>query len=366
MSGEDVNPQDPSALLSELDDALSGLAFADALADGLDLAAPEPAVGIELAVDAIDPIEAVGVSEAGTEAPSESSLAQNEVQSFAFGQDGPRSAERLIGLERMGEKLARAIRPAIEPIARARVSVTAEPIEIRSFHEWRSEQPAFSALTLYRLRPLKGGMLVQIEADFIAALVEIFYGGAPGAVVKRKPGDFTASEELLLNRLLDKISGILASHWNEVTPIELALGGRETNAAHLAFLRDEEMVVIQNFTLSSGVQPSTISVMYPLAMLRPIEEKLGARVHAEDVNANADWRWRLEQALQHVSLPVRSVLARPEISVAELLALKPGDVIPITLQPRTPLLAGAHRIADGVIGEQDGRAALMIEKVGNA
>jgi len=183
MSGEDVNPQDPSALLSELDDALSGLAFADALADGLDLAAPEPALGIELAVDAIDPIDAVGVSEAGTEAPSESSAAPNEVQSFAFGQDGPRSAERLIGLERMGEKLARAIRPAIEPIARARVSVTAEPIEIRSFQEWRSEQPAFSALTLYRLRPLKGGMLVQIEADFIAALVEIFYGGAPGAVV---------------------------------------------------------------------------------------------------------------------------------------------------------------------------------------
>jgi flagellar motor switch protein FliM len=101
-------------------------------------------------------------------------------------------------------------------------------------------------------------------------------------------------------------------------------------------------------------------------MLRPIEEKLEARVQDEDLAANEDWRWRLGQALSQVSLPVRSVLARPEISVAELLTLKIGDVIPINLQPRTPLLAGAHRIADGVIGEQDGRAALMIEKVGNA
>jgi flagellar motor switch protein FliM len=289
-----------------------------------------------------------------------------EAQPFVFGQEGPRQTERLMGLERMGEKLARAIRPAIEPIARARISVTAEPLEIRAFQEWQDEQPEFSALTLYRLRPLKGGMLIQVDANFIASLVEIFYGGAPGTFVKRKPGDFSASEELLLNRLLEKVSNILAAHWNEVTPVELAFGVRETNVVHLPFLRGDEMVVVQKFSVGTGVQPTVISVLYPLAMLRPIEEKLEARVHDEDRAASEDWRWRLGQALSQVSLPVRTVLARPEVSVAELLALKPGDVIPITLPPRTPLLAGARRIADGVIGEQDGRAALMIEKVGNA
>lgn len=293
-------------------------------------------------------------------------FAGGDVQPFVFGKDSPRPAERLTGLERMGDKIARALRPAIEPIARARVSVTSEPIELRPYQEWQDEQPEFCALTLYRLRPLKGGMLIQIDADFVAGLVEIFYGGAPGASVKRKAGDFTASEELLLNRLLEKISTILASHWNDVTPVELAFGARETNAALVPFLRGDEIVVVQKFTIGAGVSPTMISVLYPLSMLRPIEEKLETRVQDEDLAASEDWRWRLGEALSQVSLPVRSVLARPEISVAELLALKPGDVIPINIQPRTPLLAGARRIADGVIGEQDGRAALMIEKVGNA
>jgi len=166
--------------------------------------------------------------------------------------------------------------------------------------------------------------------------------------------------------LLEKISAILASHWNDVTPVELAFGARETNVVHMPFLRGDEMAVVQNFTVVVGAQPTVISVLYPLSMLRPIEEKLEARVQDEDLAASEDWRWRLGAALSQVSLPVRSVLARPEISVAELLALKPGDVIPINLPPRTPLLAGARMIADGVIGEQDGRAALMIEKVGNA
>ena len=287
-------------------------------------------------------------------------------QPFIFGQESNQAGQQLTGLERMGDKLARAIRPALEPIARARVSVTAEPLEIRSYAEWQAEQPEFSALTLYRLRPLKGGMLIQLAADCVAALVEIFYGGAPGAPRSRKPGDFTAAEDLLLNRLLEKLSTILAYHWNEVTPIDLAFGARETNVAHVPFVRGDEMVVVQKFTLSGGIRPTVIKVLYPLAMLRPIQDKLQARAHDEDLAASEDWRWRLGQALMQISLPVRSVLARPEISVAELLALKPGDVIPINLPPRTPLLAGAQRIADGVIGEQDGRAALMIEQVGIA
>lgn len=338
MSTEAPEPVDPTAILEAL-------------------AAASP--GIDFAVEASPAGEA---APAAVVAPD----ATGDVQPFVFGQDSPRPTERLSGLERMGEKIARALRPAIEPIARARVTVTNEPLELRTFQQWQDEQPEFSALTLYRLRPLKGGMLVQVDANFIASLVEIFYGGAPGATVKRKPGDFTASEELLLNRLLDKISTILAGHWNDVTPIELALGGRETNVAHMPFLRGDEMVVVQKFTVSAGIAPTVIPIVYPLSMLRPIEEKLEARVQDEDLAANEDWRWRLGQALSQVSLPVRSVLARPEISVAELLALKAGDVIPINLQPRTPLLAGAHRIADGVIGEQDGRAALMIEQVGNA
>lgn len=335
MSQEELDPLDSAAILEAL-------------------AAVSP--GVDFAVEETPPSGEASVS-AGASA---------EVQPFVFGQEGPRPAERMTGLERMGEKVARAMRPAIEPIARARVTVTCEPLELRTFQEWQNEQPDFSALTLYRLRPLKGGMLVQIDANFIASLVEVFYGGTPGANVKRKPGDFTASEELLLNRLLEKIAAILASHWNDVTPVELAFGTRETNVAHLPFLRGDEMVVVQKFTVSAGIAPTVIPVVYPLSMLRPIEEKLEARVQDEDLAANQDWRWRLSQALSQVSLPVRSVLARPEISVAELLSLKVGDVIPINLQPRTPLLAGARRIADGVIGEQDGRAALMIEKVGNA
>jgi flagellar motor switch protein FliM len=43
--------------------------------------------------------------------------------------------------------------------------------------------------------------------------------------------------------------------------------------------------------------------------------------------------------------------------------LKPGDVIPITLSPTAPLIVGQKVLARGSIGEQEGRAALMVEQV---
>ena len=301
---------------------------------------------------------------AAPDAQAKPAAAPVEVKPFALGADNMRPAERLTGLERMNEKLARALKPALEQFARARVGITPAPIEIRNFEDWADALPPFFSLSHYRLKPLKGGMLIGIEPNFVAGLVETFYGGTGGAGLHRGH-DFTPSEDLLLGRLLERVVGILTDHWREVTPIESDLIARETSINHIGFMRGDNPAVLQRFAIQLPAFTATITVVYPLAMLRPIEERMASKVHDRDVTADRGWRVRLEQALGEVSLPVRSVLARPEISVAELLALKPGDLIPIALAQHTPLLAGARRIADGMIGEQEGRAALMIENIGN-
>jgi len=290
-----------------------------------------------------------------------------EATPFALGQDSFRPTERLTTLERMSEKAARSLKAVVEPFARARLQMTPLAIEVRPFDDWCDTLPDFVSLVQYRVRPMKGGaMLVAIEADFVAGLVECFFGGNGGPRPHRG-GDFTPSEELLLNRLHDKILGTLTEHWREAMPMEASLVARETSTTHINFMRGADAAVLQRFQILWGDATTTIAIVYPLAMIRPIEERLASKVRAEDGEASGDeWRGRLSDALQHVRLPVRSVLARPQITVAQLLALKVGDVIPITLAQRTPLLAGARRIAEGTIGEQEGRAALMIEKVGKS
>lgn len=287
-----------------------------------------------------------------------------EVRPFTLGQEAFRPTARLAGLERMSERLARRFRAMIEPYARARTQVVAEHIETRRFEDWRADLPDFTSLSLYRLRPLKGGMLIVLEPGFIASLVDAFYGGS-GAVAPHKTAEFTASEERLLARLTEEMVQILVELWSEVMPISPALASRETNAAYASLVRPDEAVVIQRFTVSpAGGRSSSVSILYPLGLIRPIEAELAAKVHDDNGETDAEWRYRLAAALEHVRLPVRSVLARPELSVAELMALKPGDIIPISFAATVPLLVGKKEVAEGSIGEQDGRAALMIESIG--
>ena len=57
------------------------------------------------------------------------------------------------------------------------------------------------------------------------------------------------------------------------------------------------------------------------------------------------------------------MLARPNLSLADLMELKVGDVIPVTIGRALPLIVGNRIVAHGTIGEQDGRAAFQIEKL---
>lgn len=286
-----------------------------------------------------------------------------EATPFALGREPFQPVGRLAGLERMGERLARRLRQVIEPYARNRVAVTHEPIETDRFELFREALPAFTSLSLYRMAPLKGGMLLVIEPAFVSGLVDAFYGGAGGGAPSRAT-EFTPAEERLLGKLADGIVERLAEVWAEIVPLAPTFVSRETNASYASLVRGDETVVVQRFAVTPGQgRKSFVTIVYPLGSLRPVEAQLAAKVHDDAGPADAEWRARMAAALENVHLPVRSVLARPELSVSQLLKLKPGDVIPITLAPRVPLIVGSKRMGYGTIGEREGRAALMIDEI---
>lgn len=281
----------------------------------------------------------------------------------ALGSASLRPMTALPALERMGERMARRLRDVIEPYARAKPKVTADTVAVRRFESWRAEQPEFTSLSLYSLKPLKGGVLIAIDPEFVGRLVDSFYGGTGSKAATRRK-EFTATEERLLARLCDGVVGTLADVWSEVLPVKPKLNSRETNTQFASLVRDEEPVAVARFTVAPAQGKATvIDVLYPVASLRAVETDLSANLHDDGGIASREWRERLGSALSDVRLQARSVLARPNISVAELLQLKPGDVIPISVPALVPLLVSGRPVALGRIGDQDGRAALRIEKI---
>lgn len=78
-------------------------------------------------------------------------------------------------------------------------------------------------------------------------------------------------------------------------------------------------------------------------------------------NCPADWQSRMIGRAGHVSLPVRSEIAVVTLPASRLLALQPGDLLPIAMPRSIPLLVGGRRFASASMGEWQGSAALRIE-----
>ena len=308
------------------------------------------------------PTKAAAV-EAAPVAFEEAAPASDGVQPFSFETEAFRPTAALPALDRLSERMARRVRDVVEPFAQVKPRVSASPVAIRRFESWRTEKPEFTSLHLYRFRPLKGGVLLAIDPDFIAWLVDAFYGGS-GSVQPKKAAEFTPTEERLLLRLVDALTNGLAEVWSEVLPVSLQLTSRETNTAYATLVRRDDPVAIARYTITTGTfRPTAIDILYPVSSLRVVEGELAAKMLDDGGFVGHEWRERMVAALGNVRVRARSVLARPTMKLTEVMRLQPGDVIPIEVPALIPLTVDGRVVAKGTIGEVGNRAALRIKNV---
>lgn len=285
------------------------------------------------------------------------------VQPFTFDSEAFRPTAALPALDRMSERMARRVRDVVEPFARLKPRVTPAPVAIRRFETWRTEKPEFTSLHLYRFRPLKGGMLMSVEPEFVSWLVDAFYGGT-GNVAPKKTAEFTPTEERLVIRLADALTSALGEVWSEVMPVQLQATSRETNTAYATLVRRDDPVAVASYTIVTGAfRPTTVDILYPVSSLRAVEGELAAKVLDDGGFIANEWRSRLTAALGNVRVQARSVLARPTMKITEVMKLAPGDIIPIDVPALVPLIVEGRIVAQGTVGEVGDRAALKVKRV---
>jgi flagellar motor switch protein FliM len=266
------------------------------------------------------------------------------------------------GLDRVGERLARALRDVIAAAGGDNATVTRGAAQLKSFAAWRGEQAAFGALCRYHLPPIKGAMLMAIPPALIIQMVDLFYGGT--GEISSARCEFTAAESRYITRFGEQCLPLLAAAWADIATLNPMPAGIETDIANAKLGKDIDLVVIQPFAVHiGGGDPVTLACVYPVSALRPIAALSDAPQPESATSADPVWRDRLTEAVTEVRLPMRSIFARPELPLGQLLALKAGDVIPICLPSHIPVTVAGRLFAHGTVGESGGRAAIKIEKI---
>jgi flagellar motor switch protein FliM len=262
----------------------------------------------------------------------------DDVQPYTFGASEPQTPLSLSGLDRLGERMARQLRAMIEDIIGAKPEIAAQPAEIVNYDLWSAMAPNFCSLSTYRLHPLKGMVMVKLDAGMISGVVERFYGGT-GKRPAPERQEFTRSETRMLTRLSDDIMNGLVRAWADLLPMEMAPVAREHDVQTLVFAEANDQLLNQSFSVNLGHGDSwTIELMFPLAALRQLEPLLGSNPAEEVKHKDPLWQARVARQMGDIRLPAKTVLARPSLTLTELLNLKNGDVIPVNIARSLPLI----------------------------
>ena len=292
---------------------------------------------------------------------SVSSVEALEVKSFSFGSDDLSLLGDYYALRMINERFCRFARSVFLPMLRIQPRISSFPPEVKTFDEYSADADSFMSLTTSRLEELRGSSLLVVAPNFISLLTNAYYGGTAVRPLRRVPGEFTATEQRVIEIISGGLMTAMQNAWKDLTPVSFAIQSHEENMQFASFVDNSETVIVCTFLVQlPGSEPATFDVVYPLQTLKPIASLLRSRVQSEFVSEDLSWRQKLERAILNIPLVVTAELARPKVSMKNLLNLQDGDTFPMQVNNGIKVLVEGKTLFNAELGQVGPQAALYL------
>jgi len=222
-----------------------------------------------------------------------------------------------------------------------------------------------SYIVLVALKPLRGTMLVVIDAALVAAIVESRFGGNGRFPVTKAQRDFTTVEHKVMSRVLEIVLEQFTGAWQRVATLQPEILRHEFNPQFASITTAGEQVITTTFQIKVDNGEGTLLIGIPAAMLGPVQDQLMSTVASESAAPDGHWFEQLKTGIEQIIMPLRVELAEIEMSVHELLELRPGDVFEIERPESVVIEAEGVPLFRGRWGRYGAKSAVRVDEAIN-
>ncbi|MCS7199007.1 MAG: flagellar motor switch protein FliM [Caldimicrobium sp.] len=285
-----------------------------------------------------------------------------EARSFDFKNYVISTRLKIPGIDVINDHLARSLRISFSTLLREIVDLTNIPTQMERFKDFMNKIPVPTSIHVFKLEPLKGNVLLIIDAPLVFVFVERFLGGGERKIIKVEGREFTPIEQRLIKRVVDMIFIELEKAWKNIYPVKAKYIRGEVNPQFARVLQPEETVIVTGFTVDLESLSGKILFCYSLSALQPIKEKLYSPYQIEEV-IDVKWKRALEQVILGSQVTLKAFLGKGQITLGDLLHLEVGDVIVLERKIEEPveiLIEDTPKIL-GRLGVYRGHLALKID-----
>ncbi|MGC3983315.1 MAG: flagellar motor switch protein FliM [Pseudorhodoferax sp.] len=269
---------------------------------------------------------------------------------------------RMPTMEIVNERFARNFRVGLFNLIRRSPEISVGTVTVQRYSAFLRELAVPTNFNIMAVRPLRGSGLVVCEPSLVFGVIDTLYGGAGKYHTRIEGREFSATEQRVINRLLDVISGEYKKAWHGIYPLELDYQRSEMQPQFANIATPSEIVVSTAFQLEIGDIAGVIHVCIPYSTLEPIRDVLYSSTQGDSVEVDRRWVTVLSREIQSAEVTLVAELAQAEATVEQLLAMKPGDFIELERQPSITATIGGVPIFECQYGTHNAKYAIRIEE----
>jgi flagellar motor switch protein FliM len=262
------------------------------------------------------------------ELPTQEGKQQGIAKPYDFKRPDKFSKDQIRTLQMIHETFARMVTTSLSAQLRAAVSVHVSSVDQLSYEEFNRSIPSPTTLAIVNMDPLRGSAVYEIDPNVSFAVIDRLFGGK-GEQIKNISRELTDIERSVMESVIVRMLGNLREAWSTVIDLRPRLGNIETNPQFAQIVPPNDMVVLVSLETKIADVEGMMNFCIPYITIEPIVNKLSAQYWYSSIQkAQTDEnREVIQQRLEQVQLPIRCEVGEIDISIGDVISLKPGDIV---------------------------------------
>ncbi len=294
--------------------------------------------------------------------PESSDAGEGGIHTYNLGTQERIVRGRMPTLELINERFARYLRIGLFNYMHRTTEISVGPIRVQKYSEFIRNLVVPTNLNLVAAKPLRGTSLFVFDPNLVFLVVDNMFGGDGRFHTRVEGRDFTGTEQRIIRGMLNVVFTEYARSWKPVYDISFDYIRSEMNSQFANIATPSEIVISTTFSLEFGGTAADMHICFPYSMVEPIRDLLYSAMQSDQLSTDQRWIVMLRKQLKDAEVEIAANLATTTISLGEILKLKAGDIIPISIPEKIIACVDEIPLLEGTYGQQGGQYALKIER----
>ncbi len=269
---------------------------------------------------------------------------------------------RMPTMEIVNERFARNLRVGLFNFIRRSPEISVGPVSVQRYSAFLRELAVPTNFNIVAIRPLRGNGLIVCEPALVFGVIDTLYGGIGKFQTRIEGRDFSATEQRVINRLVDVITTEYKKAWKGIYPLDLDYQRSEMQPQFANIATPSEIVISTSFQLEIGDITGAIHFCFPYSTLEPIRDVLYSSTQGDSIEVDRRWVTVLTREIQAAEVTLVAELARADATVEQLLSMKKGDFIELDREPTIQVTVDGVPIFECHYGTHNAKYAIRIDK----